>query len=336
MQQPTISVIIPTYNYAHYIEEAVNSILRQTYPLEKIEIIVVDDGSTDNTKQVLQPFIEKNEIAYYWQENRGKANATSAAIKKCTSKYIFNLDADDYFFPDKIAAAVKIFESDESIVHVGAPATYTNQETGVTAIENIPPDLLGKPLDGDRLLDRFYTDNILFGGGSTYAARTSALKKINIPDGVDMFIDEFLILALLPFGKSYFTEQSLSAWRMHTSNYSGSAANYEKQVTKEKRLLKSSAAVLSYITENGFNKKLIKIYRLKDATMKISFKETIRNKKYSDIIKYSSEVFFKLKPNWKVMMNYHVMNRLIPSGLFRFLKKIKKNQFKSVSNSIIF
>jgi glycosyltransferase involved in cell wall biosynthesis len=324
MPQPAISVFIPTYNYARYIAEAINSILAQDYPAEKIEIVVVDDGSTDNTKEVLQPFIEKGVIDYHWQENMGKANATTNAIKKCTGKYIFNLDADDYFFPDKIAATVAVFEKYPDIVHVGTPAKFVNQDTGETAVENIPADILGKPLEGDWLLNRFYTGNFLFGGGSTYAARTEVLKKISIPDDVDMFIDEFLILALLPFGKSYFIEQPLSIWRLHKSNYSGSASNYDKQIIKEKRLLKSSAAVLSYIKENGFNDKLVRIYRLKDATMKISFKETLRNKKYSDIFKYTSEVFFKLKPDWKVIMNYHVMNRLIPSGLFRLMKKIKK------------
>lgn len=335
MLQPNVSVIIPTYNYARFIGEAIDSILQQTYPFEKIEIIVIDDGSTDNTKQVLQPFIEKGAIDYYWQENRGKANATCNAIKLCTGKYIFNLDADDYFFPDKIETTVNVFESDSDIVHVGTPAKFINQKTGEYVIENLPPDILNKPLNGDWLLNRFYIGNFLYGGGSTYAARSSVLKTINIPDGVDMFIDEFLILAILPFGKSFFIEQPLSIWRVHESNYSGSAADYDKQVIKEKRLMNSSAAVLAYLIDNGFNKKIIKIYRLKDATIQIAFKETLRNKKYSDIMNYSFEVFFKLRPDWRIIMNYQVINRMVPSNLFRLLKKIKKKRISPIVTDII-
>jgi len=56
---PLISVIIPTYNYANYIVEAITSVLNQNYPTDKIEIIVVDDGSTDNTEETLKPFVDE-------------------------------------------------------------------------------------------------------------------------------------------------------------------------------------------------------------------------------------------------------------------------------------
>lgn len=61
-----VSVIIPTYNRAHYIREAIDSVLAQTY--KDFELIVVDDGSTDNTREVLQPYIEKGLIKYIYQE----------------------------------------------------------------------------------------------------------------------------------------------------------------------------------------------------------------------------------------------------------------------------
>src|ERR1700754_4647904 len=101
---PLVTVIIPTYNYAVYIGDAVQSILQQNYPTELIEIIVVDDGSTDDTQQVLRPFIEGTNISYYYQQNKGKANATYNGIQKSKGKYIFNLDADDYFLSNKISA----------------------------------------------------------------------------------------------------------------------------------------------------------------------------------------------------------------------------------------
>ncbi len=323
MSEPLVSVIIPTYNYNNYITEAIDSILSQTYPKEKIEIIVVDDGSTDDTFLVLKEFIDNNIIQYYFQENKGKANATFNAIQKCNGKYIFNLDADDYFLQDKITEYVKVFEENDAIVHVAAPAKILFEETKFIKNEVLPEDILNKVMDGNWLLQRFYNDNILFGGGTTYAARSSVLKKINIPDEVDMYIDEFLILAVLSKGKSFFVEHPLSVWRIHKFNFSISTATKVYQIKNKARLLKSSTAVLNYMENNKFDKKLIKIYRIQDISRQMLYKELLNNKKVSDIFNYASEIFFKVRPSWSLIKKYNLLNRLIPLSLIRLIKGTK-------------
>jgi glycosyltransferase involved in cell wall biosynthesis len=324
MVDPLVSVIIPTYNYAEYICEAIDSVLKQDYPVGNIEIIVIDDGSADNTKEKIQSYQEANLITYIFQENKGKANASNLGIQMAKGKYIFTLDADDYFYPDKIATSVKIFESDPQIVHVGTSYKHYHEVSGEFETENLPEEILEKPLDGNWVLNKFYHSNLLYGGGSTYAAKASVLKNIVIPDGVDMFIDEFLILALLPFGKSYFLRKPLSVWRVHSNNYSGKAASKEKQNYKEQRLLNSSQAVLNYLKNNNFSNVLIRIYQLKDLTRRIVFKESDGSKTIADIIRYAKEVFFGLKPNWTVVKCYNVLNRMIPS----FALQIFKRQFR--------
>ncbi|WP_207534023.1 glycosyltransferase family 2 protein [Desertivirga arenae] len=314
-----VSVIVPTYNYAHYIETAIHSVLKQDYDQGSVEIIVVDDGSTDNTAEILKPYIDAGLINYYYQDNKGKASATRVAIEKSTGKYIFNLDADDYFLPGKISNYVNAFELDESIVHVGSAAEVFNQTLQTSFNEPIEADLLGKPINGFWLLYHFYNNFILWGGGSTYAARASVLKKIPIPDEVDMFIDEFLILVLLPFGKSYFTEKPQSVWRVHTSNYSGRLASKEILLKKEERLLRSSNGVLKYMKETGFDRNLIRIYTLLDATRRITLKENRNEKSISDIFTYIREVR-SLNPEWNLIKNYNVLNRLIPCSILAFLK----------------
>jgi len=323
MSEPLVSVIIPTYNYNNYITEAIDSILSQTYPKEKIEIIVVDDGSTDDTFLVLKEFIDNNIIQYYFQENKGKANATFNAIQKCNGKYIFNLDADDYFLQDKITEYVKVFEENDAIVHVAAPAKILFEETKFIKNEVLPEDILNKVMDGNWLLQRFYNDNMLFGGGTTYAARSSVLKKINIPDEVDMYIDEFLILAVLSKGKSFFVEHPLSVWRIHKFNFSISTATKVYQIKNKARLLKSSTAVLNYLENNKFDKKLIKIYRIQDISRQMLYKELLNNKKVSDIFNYASEIFFKVRPSWSLIKKYNLLNRLIPLSLIRLIKGTK-------------
>lgn len=325
MQQPLVSVIIPTYNYAHYITQAIDSVIKQTYPAEFIEIVIVDDGSTDGTEKIVQPYIDKGIIRYYYQQNQGKANATHFAVQQSRGKYIFNLDADDFYYPEKIAKSVKIFEQYPDVVHVSNPAHTVYDDRESNKYEIIPEEILEKPLDGNWLSLYFFDKHILFGGGSTYAARADALKQIQTPTSVDMYIDEFLLLAIFPLGKSYFLRESLSVWRGHNTNYSGKTVTAAGKFAKGQRLLSSSAGVLKYLEDNHFNKHLVDIYRLHHLTRCIAFKENQGNKTIGDILKYSYDVFFKIRPNWSLLKRYHVMNRLLPGKSLSALKSLIKS-----------
>ncbi len=323
---PLISVIIPTYNYANYITEAIDSVLNQEYPKDKIEIIVVDDGSTDNTKDVLKDFIQNNVIKYFYQQNEGKASATYKAIQQATGKYIFNLDADDYFLACKIKRTVEVFESDESIVHVATPAKQILPD-GTIRFECIPDEFKEKKIPGSRLLQYFMRNNILYGGGTTYAVKAAVLKNIPIPRAVDMYIDEFLIVAILPHGNSYFIKEPLSVWRGHNLNYSNIDENKTSHIIKGKRLLSSSNALLEFLKNNHYDADIVKIYTLKNVTAALAYKELLNTKEIKDIVHYAFEIFFKLKPGWSVLKKYHALNRLIPTPVFNILKRqIKKKQ----------
>lgn len=325
MQQPSVSVIIPTYNYAHYITQAIDSVINQTYPAEAIEIVIVDDGSTDGTEEIIQPYINKGIVRYFYQHNQGKANATHFAVQQAKGKYIFNLDADDFYYPEKIAKSVKIFEQYPEVVHVSNPAHTVYDDRESDKYEFIPEEILEKPLDGNWLSLYFFDKHILFGGGSTYAARADALKQIQTPTSVDMYIDEFLLLAIFPLGKSYFLRDSLSVWRGHNTNYSGKTVTAAGKFAKGQRLLSSSAGVLKYLEDNHFNKSLVDIYRLHHLTRCIAFKENQGIKTIGDILKYSYDVFFKIRPNWNLLKRYHVINRFLPGKSLSALKSLIKS-----------
>src|SRR4028119_1041930 len=114
---PQVSVIIPAYNGDRYIAQAVESVISQTY--KNWEIIVVDDGSTDDTRRALQPYVEK--IRYVYQENQGVAAARNRGIQEARGELIAFLDHDDFFLPDKLAAQVACFEAQPQlgIIHSG-------------------------------------------------------------------------------------------------------------------------------------------------------------------------------------------------------------------------
>lgn len=98
---PIISVVIPAYNAALYIGSAIDSVLAQTYPA--IQIVVVDDGSTDATPALLHPYWQAEKIICIRQENKGLAAARNAGIRASSGDYIALLDADDLFLPEKLA-----------------------------------------------------------------------------------------------------------------------------------------------------------------------------------------------------------------------------------------
>lgn len=102
-----VSVIIPTYNMAHYISEAIESVLTQTYG--DYEIIVVDDGSDDDTREVLNQYAPH--ITYVYQQNAGINGARTCGLNQANGEYITLLDADDRWLPDKLDQQVNFMRT---------------------------------------------------------------------------------------------------------------------------------------------------------------------------------------------------------------------------------
>ena len=110
-ERPTVSVIIPTYNRAHSIVSAIQSVLNQTY--QGFEIIVVDDGSTDNTKEIMREIQTQDKRIRYigYEKNKGAPTARNTGIKASRCDYIAFQDSDDEWSPEKLEKQMKAFES---------------------------------------------------------------------------------------------------------------------------------------------------------------------------------------------------------------------------------
>jgi glycosyltransferase involved in cell wall biosynthesis len=107
--KPLVSVIIPALNAAKYIRQALDSVLSQTY--KRIEAIVVDDGSSDATSTIIEEFVKRDSrVQLVWQSNAGVGAARNTAIGKARGKYIAPLDADDFWFPEKLEKQVACME----------------------------------------------------------------------------------------------------------------------------------------------------------------------------------------------------------------------------------
>jgi glycosyltransferase involved in cell wall biosynthesis len=114
---PQVSVIIPTFNNAQYIGEALNSVFSQDY--DAYEVIVVDDGSTDDTQQTLKPYLDR--IRFIYQSNAGSAAARNTGLTLAQGEFIVFLDADDFLLPGKLKQQVAYLtlKPQLGIVHSG-------------------------------------------------------------------------------------------------------------------------------------------------------------------------------------------------------------------------
>jgi len=98
---PLVSIIVPCFNYGQFLSEALESLLAQTYP--RWECIIVDDGSTDNTKEAVNFYVQKDSrFRYIYQVHRGVSSARNRALKEAAGTYIQFLDADDMLEKDKL------------------------------------------------------------------------------------------------------------------------------------------------------------------------------------------------------------------------------------------
>ena len=132
-----VSVIIPTYNRKEYIQQAIDSALAQTYP--DVEVIVMDDGSTDGTGQALRARYGKR-IQYVYQENRGESAARNEAIKRSCGQYIAMLDSDDVWMPAKLERQLALLERRPEVGLVSCQVLVINARGETVRTEPLHPE----------------------------------------------------------------------------------------------------------------------------------------------------------------------------------------------------
>jgi glycosyltransferase involved in cell wall biosynthesis len=155
VRNPSVSVVITCYNYGRYLAGCIQSVLEQT--LQDYEIIVVNDGSTDETDLVAQQFSGYEKLHYIRQENAGQANAKNTGIKNSRGEYVAFLDADDLWEKDKLEKQMPLFSSD-SVGVVFTLASYIDEKGAPVAVE--PPGGYLSPRRG-KVSDFLFLDNFV-------------------------------------------------------------------------------------------------------------------------------------------------------------------------------
>jgi len=152
LKQPTISVVIPTFNYGHFIGEALTSALRQNFA--PLEIIVVDDGSTDGTEAALRPYAER--IVYIRQDNAGVSAARNRGIRAARGDWIAMLDADDIWLPNKLESQRRCAAAHPDAVLIGGLNTAARKQpaSGLYSVFSVEDFLKALPFGTSSALAR--------------------------------------------------------------------------------------------------------------------------------------------------------------------------------------
>lgn len=236
MSQSKVSIIIPAYNASEYINDCLDSCIKQNH--YNVEIIVIDDGSTDNTGDIVKSYSDRR-IKYIYKENGGSASARNSGIRNSSGDYIIFLDSDDLILPERITVHLESLKNKEKII------TYSD----FRYIKNHNNDNEYKHkfkfYSGD-VLDKILYKNFIPTNCATYPR--SFINDIGIfNEEIRNCEDtEFLIRAFLAGYKVEYLDKVLAYYRLH-----------EGSKSKEKVKNYSNYIKILRLFENKIEKKLL-------------------------------------------------------------------------------
>lgn len=206
---PLVSVVIPCYNHAHFLSEAIESVLAQTHP--SIEVIVIDDGSTDATAEVAARYPE---MRYHYQKNQGLAAARNTGIRKSTGSFLVFLDADDRLLPMALEVGLHAIASDPECAFVYG--TFRWMDEGGTIIGVPTAAQVGGDMYGALLRRNCISMH------ATVMYRRAALETVGgFNPALSACEDYDLYLRLARHYSVHHYAQSVADYRMHSANMSG-------------------------------------------------------------------------------------------------------------------
>ena len=239
---PKISVIIPTYNRAHYINEAIDSALAQTY--QNVEIVVVDDGSTDETRAVLKGYEDK--IRYFYQDHQGISAARNFGIEKSSGQYLAFLDDDDIWFPEMLEVQVAYLEAHPEVGMVHADMLVMDETS-----DNPRPRkrMLPGPIPSGFILSELIIRNVIM--IQTAVVRRSCLDEVGFFDP-DNRVSQDYHLWLRIAGKFPITyiNRALAIYRIHTTNRRGDGVGPRRHLAALEKVLRLNPEVFDDVGLN--------------------------------------------------------------------------------------
>ncbi len=220
---PLVSIIIPTHNRSKYLSEAIDSVLTQT--CRDFEVIVVDDGSTDDTKKTVEAYIVEHsgKFRYFYQENKGVCAARNKGIQEANGHYVAFLDSDDIWMPNKLEVYLKHFAQNSEVCFIES-RMFVIDKNGRMIPNRLKPQ--GNP---GHDLKSFVEKGTC--PTSTFMVKKEILKNIKFDESLRKLTDTDFSLSIAKDYKVLNIDEIVSIYRDHDDNsFADKVVSYDSQV----------------------------------------------------------------------------------------------------------
>lgn len=239
--KPLVSVVIATFNLAAYVPLAVKSVMDQTY--KNIEVIIIDDGSTDDTREAVRPYLNDPRVRYLYQENKGQAAAKNYGVRESRGEYIAFLDADDMWMPEKLEMQLPLFSRSKLVGVVFSRSLYIDEKGVECGIVN--QELFRGRVSGPLLIDNFV------GFGSSVVRKECFDRLEGFREDVRMGIDYDLWLRFSTQYEFDYVDRPLLCYRVWSGQMSNDCkGRYLNGIETMKRFLRAFPGVVDKSVES--------------------------------------------------------------------------------------
>jgi hypothetical protein len=240
MPKPTVTAIVDTYNHERFIEEAIVSVLEQDYPSSEMEVIVVDDGSTDRTPEIARKFEPR--VRFIRKPNGGQASAFNAGIPEARGEFIAFLDGDDWWVRNKLTRALETFAKEPELGFVGHGdiVAYPDGRQQLHVLRE-SVRFQANTLEGALLFRR----RGAFMGTCRMTVRSEILKSlVPVPESLTIQADEYLFTLAATACQVRILAEPLFYYRIHESNAFQTRTNDGQTLRRKQRVLADLARCL--------------------------------------------------------------------------------------------
>jgi hypothetical protein len=234
MAKPFVSVLIDTYNHERFIEKAIESVLEQDFPAADREILVVDDGSTDRTPEIVKAF--EPHVRLLRKANGGQASAFNVGIPECRGEIVSFLDGDDWWVSNKLQLALSELEKNPELGSVGHG--YYEVHAYGRPLGVVVPERNTLLHLRDQPTALLFTHLRCFLGTTKITIRRKLLDQIlPFPDELVIEADEYMFTLAPALAPALVLDQPLFYYRFHEGNLFQYSGNDDKKTRRKQRVL---------------------------------------------------------------------------------------------------
>jgi hypothetical protein len=209
-----LSVLIDTYNHERLIATAINSVLEQDFPASQREVIVVDDGSTDRTAEIVRRYAPQ--VRLVTKKNGGQASAFNAGIPECRGEAIVFLDGDDWWAPGKLRRMAEVFREDPALGMIGHAFIESFDDGTRKTIS--PSERVRLQVNNVSAATLFRLSRCYFGTSRLGLRADLARKILPVPEALVFEADEYLFTMAAALGPFVLLPDALTHYRVHAGN----------------------------------------------------------------------------------------------------------------------